>query len=186
MPLSAPGFLGSTCLPRELTSRKWRAQSPWLNKLVSLSLCEPMMKPVLSIIPEASSGRTSVTTAITCRLSDHLWAFFSTHLTPSSSQCSIFISKSASGRTQPKTGEAVEEVEGPGEQAHGVCPSAPAGVLQGGPVMMGRESRGGLAVRVQQASDGVCSTCQEGLQFTDLNQALGKYLPCAERVLSTP
>lgn len=61
------------------------------------------------------------------------------------------------------------------------CGSAP------GAVIVERRVRGSLAVRgCSRRLMGVCSTCQEGLQFTDLNQALGKYLPYAERVLSTP
>ena len=61
------------------------------------------------------------------------------------------------------------------------CRSAPAAVRVETGV------RGGLEVRwCNRCLMGVCSTCQEGLQFIDLNQALGKYLPCAERVLSTP
>ena len=89
---------------------------------MSLSLCEPVMKPVLSIIPEASSGQTSVTTTITCSLSDHLWAFFSPHLTPLlPSQCSNLYFKVRFWENPTKDHrEAVEEVRGPGNK-HAAC-----------------------------------------------------------------
>ena len=61
------------------------------------------------------------------------------------------------------------------------CVSAPAaGIVE-------MRVRGGPEVRwCNRRLMGVCSTCQEGLQLIDLKQALGKYLPCAERALSTP
>lgn len=143
---------------------------------------------MLSIIPEASSGRTSVTTAITYSLSNHLWAFFSPHLTPLlPSQCSNLYFKVRFWENPTKDHrEAVEELRGRGTSTQRVppycaCVSAPAAVI------VEMRVRGGPEVRwCNRCLMGVCSTRQEGLQFIDLKQALGKYLPCADRVLSTP